>query len=362
MQESMLIVYSIPVFFLLIGVELLVSRRQRRDTYNLPDSVSNIGCGIIDQVLGAFLGIGFVGVYAVIAERWALWELPPAAAWAVGLLGVDFIYYWFHRWSHEVNFMWAGHSVHHQSEEYNLTVSLRQGLLTRVTGGPLYLPLALVGVPVPVFLVSHAVMLLYQFWIHTRLIGKLGVLEHVVNTPSHHRVHHAVNPRYIDRNYGGTLMIWDRIFGTLAYEEEEPVYGTVKPLRSFNPLWAQLHPLVTLAQLSRDAAGWRDALRHWIAPPGWRPGQRPEPIPEVTPATRGKFRAPLSAREAAAVLLLALASLGAANIYLFGGPELPWALQAAAVGASMGALAWASAWVRVRPDPATSSGTSAARR
>ena len=166
---------------------------------------------------------------------------------AIGLLfGVDFCFYWFHRIAHEYAAPWATHVVHHQSEEYNLAVALRQSAFEGCFAWVFYLPLAVIGFP-PIWYVSmKAINLLYQFWIHTEAIDRLGPLEWVMNTPSHHRVHHARNPKYLDKNYAGMFIIWDRMFGTFQPEEEQPVYGITKPLQSWNPLWANLAAWVEL--------------------------------------------------------------------------------------------------------------------
>ena len=208
-------------------------------------------------------------------------------------MGVDFLYYWWHRLSHEVSFLWAAHVVHHQSEDYNLAVALRQAPLTNLTIWVFYAPLALVGVPAPVYATTAAFSTLYQFWIHTGLVGRLGPLERVINTPSLHRVHHAINPRYLDKNYGATFMIWDRLFGTYAAEEEPCVYGTVKPLASFNPLWAQVAYLVELAKKSWATPRFADKVSVWWKSPAWHPPGVPGGAPpEVSRATFVKYDVP----------------------------------------------------------------------
>ena len=188
---------------------------------------------------------------------------------------------------HTVNAPWAGHVVHHSSEDYNLAVALRQGTFQGVFSWVFYLPLAILGYPPAWFAAMASFDTLYQFWIHTRAIGKLGPLELVFNTPSHHRVHHARNPKYLDKNYAGTLIIWDRMFGTFQPEEEEPVYGLTKPLNSWNPLWANLHVSRDLFNDAWLAPRMVDKLRIWFMPPGWRPeGLAPNPVvPEVTRQT-----------------------------------------------------------------------------
>ena len=255
------IALAIPVFFLLIAVELVCARILERDSYRLSDSVGDISCGLLQQVTEVFLKTAVFAAYVFVYEHFRRFAIPTSAAWAwiLCFLGYDLLYYWYHRLSHEVNAGWASHVVHHQSEEYNLTVALRQSAIP--VSWVFYLPLALVGFPPAMFLAVSAFDTLYQFWIHTRLVGRMGPLEWVLNTPSHHRVHHGRNPRYIDRNHGGTLIVWDRLFGSFAEEREEPVYGITKPLASFNPLWANLHYWVEMWDIARRAARPLDRLR-----------------------------------------------------------------------------------------------------
>lgn len=281
-----LIVASIPLFFILIGIEMLAAKLLDRPVYRFADSFADLGCGIIEQLLSALvktaLFAGYLGLYA----NARLFDLPENS-WAVFIftfLAADCLYYWFHRKSHEVGALWAGHSVHHQSEEYNLSVALRQGAFQGFFSWVFYLPLAVLGVPPAVFITCSALNTLYQFWIHTRLIGNLGPIEWVFNTPSHHRVHHARNPRYIDRNHAGVLIIWDRMFGTFVKETEEPVYGVVKPLASANPLWANFATWADLWRVSARATRFSDRLRPLVAAPGWRPVEQGGPLlpPEVS--------------------------------------------------------------------------------
>jgi len=181
-----------------------------------------------------------------------------------------------------VNVLWAAHVVHHQSEDFNLAVALRQAVATSFTSLPFYLPMAFLGVPPVVYATMVALSTLYQFWIHTELVGKLGRLEWILNTPSHHRVHHAVNPQYLDKNYAAALILWDRFFGTFAEEREPCVYGTVHPLESFKPVWAQLAYWRDLWRTAGTVARWRDRLRLWVMPPPWVPPGLPhQPDPEV---------------------------------------------------------------------------------
>jgi sterol desaturase/sphingolipid hydroxylase (fatty acid hydroxylase superfamily) len=280
-MKARLIALAVPFFFILIGAELAIARAKKRRVYRVGDAVADLGCGMFQQVLLVFLASASISLYVWTYDhlRITTWR-SPAVPWLLAFVGVDFLYYWWHRLSHEVNFLWAAHVVHHQSEDYNLAVALRQAILTSFTVQPFYAVLALVGVPPLVFATMNAISTLYQFWIHTELVGKLGVLEGFLNTPSHHRVHHAINPQYLDKNYGAILIVWDRIFGTFEPEGEPCVYGIVKPLASYNPVWAQLEPLFALAAASASAPRTIDKLKVWFASPAWRPEGVP-PYPGV---------------------------------------------------------------------------------
>ncbi len=283
------IALAIPFFFLFIGLELLVARRKRRQCYRFADAVADLGCGITQQVTTLFFTGALLAGYTFLYERFALIRFDEGSVWPwlVAVLGVDFLYYWWHRLSHEVNFLWAAHVVHHQSEDYNLAVALRQATATSITVWPFYAVLAFVGVPPLVFATAAAFNTLYQFWIHTELVPKLGVLERLINTPSAHRVHHAINPQYLDKNYGGTFMVFDRVFGTYREEQEQPVYGITHPLQSFNPLWAQVHYWAELVRRSRRAPNWREALKVWFASPAWHPEWMGET--SAPPLSRAKY-------------------------------------------------------------------------
>jgi alkylglycerol monooxygenase len=291
------IVLAIPVFFALIGLELLVTRLLERDSYSLADSLNDLGCGIVQQLVEVFAKTALFAGYVFLYGAVRLFEIPMSAAWAwvACFLGVDLAYYLFHRVSHRVNAVWATHVVHHQSEEYNLAVALRQGAFQGWFSWVFYLPLAILGFPPLMFLTLSAFDTLYQFWIHTRVVGKLGPLEWVLNTPSHHRVHHACNPKYIDRNYAGTLIVWDRMFGSFKEEQDEPVYGITRPLRSWNPVWANLHVWADLFRKARRTSRPGDRLRLFLSPPGWQPADLGgfEPPPEVDRETYQKYRTPL---------------------------------------------------------------------
>lgn len=239
-----LILLAVPFFFVLIAVELVADRVRGQRNFTLADSINSLSTGALSTSTGLLTkGVGLV-TYALAYEHLALVRLPSEAwwVWLLAFILYDFCYYWLHRLGHERNVLWAAHSVHHQSEEYNLTTALRQTSSGFIFSWVFYLPLALLGVPPLVFITVASLNLLYQFWVHTRHIPKLGWLEWVLITPSNHRVHHAQNPAYLDRNYGGVFILWDRLFGT--FKEEDPaepvVFGVTTPLASWNPLWANL--------------------------------------------------------------------------------------------------------------------------
>lgn len=268
-----LIALSVPAFFLLIAIELLVARRLGLDVYRFNDAITDLSCGIGQQVVGVFLKGALLAGYAYFYSHFTLVRFDNGSwvPWAIAFVGVDLLYYWWHRLSHEVAFMWAVHVVHHQSEDYNLAVALRQAWFSGATSWLFYLPLAFVGVPPLVFVAMNALSTLYQFWIHTRTVGKLGPIEWVLNTASHHRVHHGRNPKYLDKNYAATLIVWDRLFGTFQEEEEEPHYGVIKPYESWNPVWANFDFWAHLVAKARRAERWSERVRVFLGSPGYLP-------------------------------------------------------------------------------------------
>jgi sterol desaturase/sphingolipid hydroxylase (fatty acid hydroxylase superfamily) len=266
------IVLSIPVFFILIGMEVVWDRFRNGGVYRFADALTNISCGITEQVSGVFFKVVSVALYYGVYEHFRFTTLPINGWSLLGLfLLVDFCYYWAHRWSHEVNIFWAGHVVHHQSEYYNLSVALRQGALQKVFTAAVYAPLALLGFHPYWFLLLIAYNTLYQFWIHTQYIHKMGWLEYIFNTPSHHRVHHGRNPEYIDKNHAGSLIVWDKLFGTFEAERAPVVYGITAPVNSWNPVYAQVAHLNTIAQDLRVARGWRELFLVLFGRPGRHP-------------------------------------------------------------------------------------------
>jgi len=314
---SQVIVLATPVFLAMIGIELVVGLVRGRNTYRLADAMASISAGMVSEIAKLFSRLFAIGVYGIVFAQVALWQLPADAwwVWLAALLGYDLCYYAYHRFGHRVAVGWAAHAVHHQSEDYNLSTALRQTSTGFLFGWLFYLPLALLGFPPKVVAVVALVDLLYQYWVHTQQVGKLGWFDRWFCSPSNHRVHHAVNDRYLDRNYGGILIVWDRLFGTFAEEDDaEPcVYGTRSPLRSWNPLWANLQVYKDLVLDSWRARRWADKLRVWLMPPGWRPAdvaaRWPKPAFELAQVRR--WEPPLPRARGAAALLLFVVALGA---------------------------------------------------
>ena len=345
MTGAQIIVLATPVFFALIALEFAVGLARGRNTYRLNDSLNSIGLGVMSQVTGVFGKLLRIGLYALVFEHLALWRLGADSPWVwlFALLFYDFCYYWLHRGGHRVAVLWAAHVVHHQSEDYNLGTALRQTSSGFLLGWLFYLPMAVAGVPPLVFGTVALVDLLYQFWVHTQQIDRLGWFDRWFCSPSNHRVHHAVNDVYLDKNYGGILIVWDRLFGTFKDEmEAEPcVYGTRAPLQSWNPLWANLQVYRDLAVDSWRAGSWADKLRVWIKPPGWRPAdvavRWPKPAFDIGAVSRFDPPAPRAAQFAAGALFLAV--LGATTVMLWFSHQLSLRDQALAVAAIM-ALLW----------------------
>lgn len=267
------VIIAIPMYFTLMAVELVYESITKRKTYRLNDAITNISTGVLQQLSGTFLYVVKVGLYVLMYEYAAIIRLEQTwLVFAAAFVIWDLCYYWEHRLAHEISLFWGGHSVHHQSEDYNLSVALRQSSTAFIWGIPIYLPMALLGFHPNHFLLAGAINLLYQFWIHTEHIDKLPRwFEKVMNTPSHHRVHHGRDPKYLDKNYAGVFIIWDRLFGTFQEEEERPNYGTTKPLNSWNPVYANFAHYMSLIGYVRRAKNTRDGFRILFKPPGWLP-------------------------------------------------------------------------------------------
>ena len=284
---SMLIYYAFPIFLLTVALEALWAQRAVKEGrmlgsrairgYRGADAAASLTMGVGNVLISAVVKIGVIAVWMFLYEH-RLFDLPVGAWWVWALLFVseDFCYYWFHRVSHDVRLFWAAHVNHHSSTYYNLSTALRQSWTTPMTGIVFWLPLPLLGFHPVMILTQQALSLLYQYWLHTESIGKLGWFEEVFNTPSHHRVHHGRNARYLDRNHGGILIVWDRLFGTFERETETPDYGLTTNLETHNPVRIAFHEWVAIARDVAQARSLRHALGYVLGPPGWAPDGRGE--------------------------------------------------------------------------------------
>jgi sterol desaturase/sphingolipid hydroxylase (fatty acid hydroxylase superfamily) len=287
-----LIVYAIPAFVALLAIEAVsfrVAAREDLKGYELRDTRTSLSMGIGNVVINTGWKLVVLVIFAACYELTPL-RIPEQAAWAWVLLffADDLAYYWFHRISHEVRVFWASHVVHHSSQYFNLSTALRQTWVP-MTYFPFWVPLALAGFKPWMIFTQQAISLMYQFWIHTERIGRLPrPLELVLNTPSHHRVHHGTNDIYLDRNYGGILIIWDRLFGTFQGEEERVRYGLTKNLRTFRPVRVAFHEYQAMWRDVRAAHCWRDRLGYVFGGPAWQPEGDGRGLAHLTPAPQGK--------------------------------------------------------------------------
>ncbi|XP_056142755.1 alkylglycerol monooxygenase [Lampris incognitus] len=265
-----------PFFIGLMVLEVVVGWLKKGvSVVTISDGITSISAGMISRLPALLLMNWELSSYLYIWNHLHVVELAWDSAWTWWLtfLGVDFCYYWVHRFAHEVAVLWAAHQVHHSSEYYNLSTALRQSVTQQLSSWMFYLPMAL-AVPPAVFAVHLQLNLLYQFWIHTELIRDLGPLEWILNTPSHHRVHHGRNLYCIDKNYGGVLIIWDRLFGTFAPETDKVVYGLIFPINTFEILCVQFHYYVHLWRTSSSYKKTSDRLATFFNGPSWSPGQQ----------------------------------------------------------------------------------------
>lgn len=267
------VIIAIPMYFTLMGVELVYESITQEKTYRLNDSITNISTGTLQQLTNTFIAIFTIGLYTLIYEHLAIFHIEQTwTSFFVAMLFYDLCYYWEHRMAHRISLFWGGHVVHHQSEEYNLSVALRQTSTGFIWGLPFFLPMALLGFSPIQFVLVGGLNLLYQFWIHTEHIKKMPRwFEYIFNTPSHHRVHHGRDPKYIDKNYAGIWIFWDRMFGTFKEEEETPHYGITTPLASWNPVYANFAHYIDLYRITRKSKSISDTLKILFKPPGWLP-------------------------------------------------------------------------------------------
>ena len=274
-DKSMIITLAIPVFFLLIIIEYFYGRYVGKNTYRLNDTVTSITVGMISR-FPTMLNLGVQSVIFVYISSYLNMELLSVKnpfTWIIAFLLYDLSYYWMHRMHHEIKILWATHSVHHHGEDYNLATALRQTSTGWLWKWIFYMPMIILGVPGEVFITVAGVNLVYQFWVHTEHIGHLGFLEKIFITPMNHRIHHAKNKEYIDANYGGVFIIWDRMFGTYNPQRPDikPVYGTATPLNSWNPLWANFQVFSIMIKDTIKTKSWKDKIKVWFSKTYWRP-------------------------------------------------------------------------------------------
>ena len=266
-----LLFFAIPGFVLLLVIEAALSARMRLELYELHDTAASITMGLGMLLIGlatkppVFLLYTFLNRFALFHLGYAWW------VWPLAFFADEISYYWFHRTSHECRLFWASHVVHHSSQRYNLGTALRQSWTGSLTGWVFWLWMPLVGFAPAMIMTMQAVSLIYQYWVHTELIRSTGPLENILNTPSHHRVHHGSNPQYIDRNHGGTLIVWDRLFGTFEPEAEKVVYGLTRNIHTYNPFRIAFHEWADMARDVRHARSWSERWHYVFGRPGWKP-------------------------------------------------------------------------------------------
>jgi sterol desaturase/sphingolipid hydroxylase (fatty acid hydroxylase superfamily) len=277
-----LLALAVPFFLLALVIELLINWRKGTGLYRSNDAINSLSAGVLSTTFGYFTKFISILIWGFVLQNFALIDMPLSwfdaspggiALWLAAAIGWDFCYYWNHRLGHEISVLWAAHAVHHQSEDYNLSTALRQTSTSFLFSWIFYLPLFLLGFPLEVLITVNAANLIYQFWVHTQLVHKLGVLDRIFVTPSNHRVHHAQNQAYIDKNYGGIFVLWDRMFGSFQEElDDDPVvFGVRKPLANWNPFWANVQVYDYLLFDARHTKRWRDKFGVWFRRTGWRP-------------------------------------------------------------------------------------------
>ena len=274
-DSSIIITLAVPAFFVLIFIELIYGLVAGKNNYRLNDSFTSISLGLISRYV-PLLGLGLQGAaFAYVAQYYNLKLFSSSSLWVwiFAFFLYDFCYYWMHRLHHEVKVLWATHVVHHHGEEFNLSTALRQTSTGFLWKWIFYLPIFIVGIPPEVFVTVAGINLVYQFWVHTEHIPKLGWYEYVFVSPSNHRIHHAQNKHYVDANYGGVFIFWDRLFGTYKEELDElkPIYGTAKPLRSWNPFKANLDIFAEMIKDSTRTKSIKNKIKVWFSRPNWRP-------------------------------------------------------------------------------------------
>ena len=274
-DKSIIITLAVPAFFVLIVIEYFYGIFIGKNTYRLNDTLTSISLGMISR-FPVMLNLGVQSLIFIYISKYinlGLLSVKNPFTWIAAFLLYDLSYYWMHRMHHEIKILWATHSVHHHGEDYNLATALRQTSTGWLWKWIFYVPMMLIGVPGEVFVTVAGINLVYQFWVHTEHIGHLGFLEKIFITPMNHRIHHAKNKEYIDANYGGVFIIWDRMFGTYTPQRDDlkPVYGTATPLNSWNPIWANFQVYSIMIKDSIKTKLWRNKIKVWFSETYWRP-------------------------------------------------------------------------------------------
>lgn len=267
--------YVLPIFILLILTEMIVAKIRKKDVIKIMDSVSSLSSGLTNTLFKIMGLTVYIFSYDLLLKYFVVFKIESVVLqYVIAFFVLDFYVYWWHRWRHQYNVLWNEHVIHHSSEEYNLPVALRQTISDIINPATfLFLPAAIFGISLDVLSVIGIIMLFGGFWYHTQLIGKLGFLEKIIVTPSHHRIHHAINPIYIDKNYGGILIIWDKLFGTFQEElpEEKPIYGITRQVSTWNPIKINFMHIILLVKDAWRTNSIKDKFRIWFMPTGWRP-------------------------------------------------------------------------------------------
>jgi alkylglycerol monooxygenase len=257
-----ILAFAIPLFTGLMLLEYFIAKKKKLPYFNLHNSIANVSVGIAERLCDVFVAGLFYFIYDDLQKHYGLFHIKPGVLlWILLFILTDFVWYWYHRLAHEINILWMAHVVHHQSEDFNYTASARITVFQAFVRTGFWAVLPLLGFPAGMITSLLLVHGLYPFFIHTRLIGKLGVLEYILVTPSHHRVHHASDEKYLDKNYGDVLIIWDKLFGTFKKEEEEPSYGLTKPLKTYSFLWQHFHFAIELWLAVKSKRSFKEKLR-----------------------------------------------------------------------------------------------------
>lgn len=307
--------FIVPILLILVALEYFVSKRKGVDVYSLEDTLVNACCGMLERLFDFFWVVMMYFVFAWLFENVALWHIPNnPATWFAGFLLGDFLAYWHHRLSHQINFMWAAHIVHHQSEELNMTTVFRVSAFAVINRAFFWIWMPILGFNPAVTTSIIVVIGLYQFVSHTRLVNKMGILEKFMVTPSHHRVHHARNEKYLDMNYGHVFIIWDKMLGTFREEEEEPNYGITTGFESSSPYRAYFFYWKDLFRRAGEATHWQDKIKIFLKPPSWNPEgaiSTPEEYSVDENGNRKKYRLQTPFRLQMYTFLSVLVTMGA---------------------------------------------------